>query len=415
MTNSLQVLDSDIPARRETPGMIEVAQSRAAQEVQAAMVVAKRFPRDQNEAFARIMQACKRKALAEQSQYSYPRGGSRIEGPSIRLAEVVLQNWGNCESGIIELERREGESLVMTYAVDLETNARDVKVFTVPHIRERGEGKGGNVMLTDPRDIYELVANQGARRKRACMLAIVPGDIVEAAVDECNRTLKGKNQEPLADRTRQIVASFLDVGVTSDMLVKRLGHVLDVTSEAELVSLRKIYTSLKDSMGKAADWFDVTAEKSDLAEGKQPFGFKKQAEEKKAAETPESPASARPEMATLLNSLGTETQTEEAPAGDPSKDPAEPEGFDAALAAEARAREEAEAKKEAPQSEADERRYLLVEIDSLQNKRKMFAASRAGLWKQFCKGNTRDQAEIEQLKKLLGHLRTVAGGQGNLI
>lgn len=401
MTNGLQVLDPDIPARRETPGMIEVAQSRAAQEVQAAMVVAKRFPRDQTEAFARIIQACKRKGLAEQSQYSYPRGGSRIEGPSIRLAEVVLQNWGNCESGIIELERRDGESLVMTYAVDLETNARDVKVFTIPHIRERGEGKGGNILLSDPRDIYELVANQGARRKRACMLAIVPGDIVEAAVDECNKTLKGQNQEPLADRTRQIVASFLDVGVTNDMLQKRLGHVLDVTSEAELVGLRKIFTSLKDGMSKAADWFDVSAEKPDLTEGKQPFGFRKKAEEGKPEDKPESPA--RP-----AGSIGT-------PADSVVEDAATTTAGDVSLEAEARAREEAEARQQAPQADANEPRYLLVEIDSVENKRKMSAAARAGLWKQHCGASTREQATVEQLKRLLGHLKTVSGGQGSLV
>ena len=41
----------------------EIASSRAAQEVQAAMVVAKRFPRDVTAAVTRIMETCRRKAV----------------------------------------------------------------------------------------------------------------------------------------------------------------------------------------------------------------------------------------------------------------------------------------------------------------------------------------------------------------
>lgn len=45
----------------------EMMISRQAQEVQAAMVVAKRFPRDEIEANNRILNACKRKSLAERA------------------------------------------------------------------------------------------------------------------------------------------------------------------------------------------------------------------------------------------------------------------------------------------------------------------------------------------------------------
>ena len=39
----------------------EMMVSRQAQEVQAAMVIAKKFPRNEVESFNRIMQACKRR------------------------------------------------------------------------------------------------------------------------------------------------------------------------------------------------------------------------------------------------------------------------------------------------------------------------------------------------------------------
>jgi hypothetical protein len=293
------------------------------------MLAAKKFPRDVNAAYSRILQGCKRKALAEQSAYAFPRGGSKVSGPSIRLAEHLAQNWGNFESGVIELERREDESSAMAYAWDLETNSRDVKVFTVKHIRDRGESKGGSQQLTEQRDIYELVANQGARRKRACILSLIPGDIVDAAEAECDKTLKGDNSEPLIDRVRKMASAFLEIGVTTDMLEKkRLGHVLDATDENELVALRKIYVSLRDGMSKREDWF--AQDPSEQPTGKQGFGFKKPSEEKPKGKVAEKKADAPPPVQYPTASEATIASQREA-------------DDESALAAEAQAREKAEA------------------------------------------------------------------------
>ena len=244
---------------------MSVAQQRAVAEVQGAMVVAKKFPRDQNAAYAAIIQSCRRPSLAEAAIYSYPRGGTKIEGPSIRLAESIAQNWGNIDFGIIELSQADGESTVMAYAIDLQTNTRQTKVFCVPHVRRSGKQ---NVALDDPRDVYEMVANQGARRLRACILGVIPGDIVDAAVEECNKTLQGKSAVPLADRIRQMVTAFSDFGVSQAMLEMRLKHKIDATSETELVSLKKIYVSLRDGMSKREDWFDPSLPAAEPQTGK---------------------------------------------------------------------------------------------------------------------------------------------------
>jgi len=149
--------------------LIAVEQSRAQHEVQAAFVIAQRFPRDEAAAFSRIMKSCDRPFLAEQAMYAYPKGGKVINGPSIRLAEVLLQNWQNCEAGIKELSQSNGVSVAEAFAIDYQTNTRISKTFHVPHTIGT---KSGPKKLTDPRDIYELVANQGARRMRACILSI---------------------------------------------------------------------------------------------------------------------------------------------------------------------------------------------------------------------------------------------------
>lgn len=250
---------------------LESSVARASQEVQAAMVIAKKFPRDETAAFTRIMNACKRKGLAESALYAYPRGGTTVTGPSIRLAEALVQNWGNVDFGIIELEQKNGESQVMSYAWDLETNTRQTKVFAVKHERK---ANGAIKKLDDPRDIYEMVANQGARRLRACILGVIPGDVVDAAVEACDTTLKTGNKEPLIDRVRKMVGVFQDYGVTQPMIEGRLGHNLDAISEQEFVNLRKIFVSIKDGAAKRDDFFKpdgagATADpKKMFAEGK---------------------------------------------------------------------------------------------------------------------------------------------------
>ena len=255
-----------IEAKKTTTEMMV---SRQAQEVQAAMIVAKKFPRDEIESFNKILRACQRKSLAEQSMYEYPRGGQKVTGPSIRLAEALAQNWGNLDYGIIELEQKEGESQIMAYAWDLETNTRQTKIFSVPHIRNT---KQGNKKLTDPRDIYELVANQGARRLRACILGVIPGDVIDAAIEQCEVTLKSNNTEPLIDRVRKMVKVFEDnFSVTKEMLEEFLGCSSEAFSENDFIRLRKVYGSLKDGMAKREDYFKIKpAEKSAFEVGKAP-------------------------------------------------------------------------------------------------------------------------------------------------
>jgi len=235
----------------------EMMVSRQAQEVQAAMVIAKRFPRNEIESYNRIMQACRRKGLAEQAMYEYPRGGTKVVGPSIRLAEAMAQNWGNIDFGIMELEQKNGESQVMAYAWDLETNTRQAKIFTVPHIRST---KKGNVPLTDPRDIYELIANQGARRVRACILGIIPGDVQEAAVEQCNKTLLEGEEKPVIDIVRDMAAIFQkEFSVPLEAIEGYIGCKSEAFSMNDLIRLKRVYKSLKDGMAKREDFFSLKA------------------------------------------------------------------------------------------------------------------------------------------------------------
>ncbi|EAC2500099.1 TPA_asm: hypothetical protein GD612_08705 [Listeria monocytogenes] len=255
--------------------MAHATASREMEEVKGQIFMAQNFPRNQYQAEIRILEACKRLRLAETAIYQYPRGGQKVIGPSIRLAEVLAQNWGNISFGVKELERNDHESTAMAYAWDAETNTRTEKIFTVPHKRTT---KKGTQMVTDERDIYELVANMGSRRLRACLLSVIPGDIVEAAMQQCNETLRnGGGEKPLKDRVGAMLTYLKEqFGVTQSQVEKRFGYKTDSFTEYDLVQTKNIINSIKDGMSKIEDWFDkdlptkTDSSKSELAKELEP-------------------------------------------------------------------------------------------------------------------------------------------------
>ena len=287
--------------------MTEVKSQREASEIQAMVFMAKQFPRNQIQAADRILNACTRQTLADSAVYSYPRGGQNVEGPSIRLAEVLAQNWGNLDFGIRELSQENGVSTVEAYAWDLETNVRQAKVFQVAHKRM---AKGGTKTLTDPRDIYEMVANQGSRRLRACILSIIPGDIVEAALSQCSITQAasvGATPEEIKETIRKLTATMEKFGITAENIQDRYQCRLEAIRPAQIVELRKIYTSLKDGMSKPSDWFVIQEVKeSDAQDLNAMVGGAAAIEEKPEATTEATkPTPTEEQFAALVEAIST--------------------------------------------------------------------------------------------------------------
>ena len=249
--------------REQNGGAIAaVGEAREIAEVKAAMAVAQMYPRDQRKAMDRILNACARPTLAEKAQYAFARGGQDITGPSIRLAETIAQGWGHLQYGMRELSNVGGASEVEAYCWDLESNVRKSIQFTVSHVRNT---KKGSYALTDSRDIYENVANNGARRVRACILAIVPGDVVEAAEQACEQTLRAK-VDISPERIAKLLEAFAAFGVDKEAIEKKIQRRMDSILPAQVVSLGRIYNSLRDGMSKPHEWFDVTNEAPKMPE-----------------------------------------------------------------------------------------------------------------------------------------------------
>jgi len=245
--------------------------AKAIAEVQGAIMVAKQFPRDENLAVEKILTSCKMMRLAEHAIYSYPKGGTQVKGGSIRLMESIARAWGNIDYGILEISQEDGASVIESFAWDKENNIRVAKRFKVKHVRDKNNFKTGEKMhikLTDARDIYEMTANLGVRRMRACLEAVIPAEIVDLAVQACEKTLGGGNGVDLTEKIGNMVKMFKEFKVTENDIKMNLGHNIESIAVNELTKLGGIYNSIKDGMGTAESFFPSMIKKEKPAEGK---------------------------------------------------------------------------------------------------------------------------------------------------
>lgn len=265
--NEVMVNGANAPSGVKAPmnninqGTVAIEASRAIAEAQGKLIIAKNFPRDEVQAYARAMEACQRPAMAEKAFYSFPRGKQTVEGPTIRFAEELARCWGNVDYGIKELSQDDGKSEMQAYAWDLETNTQSVQNFTNPHQRE---AFGKMQTLTSQRDIYENNANMATRRLRSRILAVLPSWFVDGAINECKKTLAGQNETPLIDRVKNMVVQFAKIGVTQEQIERRLKRKIDTMTAEDFVEYIGIFNALKNGESKVADWFETEKEAAEL-------------------------------------------------------------------------------------------------------------------------------------------------------
>jgi hypothetical protein len=236
-------------------------QSREIADLQVTYLMAQQFPRDEVTAMDKILLAFTRTLLAEKSQYEYSKGGTEIRGASIKAMEAIAAAWGNVDAAWRERSRGVDSrgvpySEVEAVAVDLQSRTRKRISFIVPHWRDTRQG---GYALKDERDIYELCANQAQRRVRACLEAVIPSDVVEAAMHQADATLKAK-ADTSPEAMGKMVEAFAPFGVTKEQIEKRIQRRLDAITPMQVVTLKRIYASLRDEMSEPGEWFDMSDE-----------------------------------------------------------------------------------------------------------------------------------------------------------
>lgn len=236
-------------------GELAVPMADTPQDLQAAVVLAKQFPRDEEAACERILKACTRPAFAEAARYLYERDNTDVSGFSIVFAREAARLWSNVRYGFQitgdETERRK----VMAWAWDLESNVRsfaeDVFVKKVPR-RDHGR----TVMKpANERELRELTAARASIMIRNAILTLLPPGVKEEAAIVCKATLTEQaRKEGRADAVPAILETFGRFGVSKEQLEKHLGHPMAKITAEEVADLRSIARAIKDKTAKWSDY-----------------------------------------------------------------------------------------------------------------------------------------------------------------
>lgn len=222
-----------------------IEQSRAAEEVRAAVFMARQFPRTQALSVAMLKEACGQPALAKRAFFSFPRAGGAVNGTTIHLAREIARCWTNLHYGISELRRDDEfrQSEMQAFAWDLESNQRVSTTFIVPHARW---ADGRAKPLEDFRDVYENNANAGSRRVREQIKAVVPGWFWLLGEETCRETLNHGGGVPFAKRQADMLAAWEKWGISREELERQQDRLIADWSPINLAQLEILEASLRN-------------------------------------------------------------------------------------------------------------------------------------------------------------------------
>jgi len=253
--------------------------SKVDAEIRARYALAVMRPRSNLELEQNLLKECERKSFAESALYRVPRGGTHIVGASIRLAETAARLARNIvvESDVIFEDGK--QRIIKVSVCDVEANLTYTQDVTVSKTIERRYVKKDDEIISERSNsgnekVYTIAAPEGeltikqnalvSKAMRNQILRLIPGDIIESAVEACKKTQTDAAVKDPDAAKKSTLKAFAEIGVTAAELAKYLGHSVDALKPEEVVDLRVIYRSIKDGEAK---WTDIVADK-DTKSGK---------------------------------------------------------------------------------------------------------------------------------------------------
>ena len=239
----------------------------ATAEVQAAIIVAMRFPRDEDEAYGKMIKSCKRPTFAEKAVYRFPRGGKEIVGPSVHMAREFARCWRNIRYGFHVISKSDDTCHIRGWAWDMETNAKAEQDATFKLlIYRKQKGGGGRWIKPDERDKRELINKHGAIAERNCLLKLIPSDMIEDFVREVRRNAAATAAQQLDEKRKQIIAAFADYNIEPKQLEAYLGHPLTELTGDDVVRLQEVYAAIRDGQARWSDFASPPKQAGSMAD-----------------------------------------------------------------------------------------------------------------------------------------------------
>lgn len=223
---------------------VSTVQAQDAASVNSQVATARQFPRNLSRAKANINAiVVMDKDTATACGYALPRDGKNVTGPSVHLANIVAQAYGNIrvETKVVEV----GEKTVTCQATawDLETNYA-VRQEVIRKIT----GKSGKRYSED---MIILTANAGCSiARRNAIFSVVPKPLWQGGYEAAQRFIVGdiSDEDKLNKRRKQVIDAMVDAyGITEADILKALGlrQITQIKGE-EIKILIGIGQSIKD-------------------------------------------------------------------------------------------------------------------------------------------------------------------------
>ncbi len=216
-------------------------QDKAMIDIQIA--TAKQYPRNIKRATENVIAIVTMdEATAATCTYSVPRGGKAITGPSVHLAKILAQQWGNMriEAKVVEIGAEQITSQGICF--DLESNLA-IKM----EVKRSIVGKNGRYnqdMITTTGNASNSIALRNA------ILSVIPKSIVDKAYKAAQQTIIGdvSDETKLIARRKQVVDSLKDTyNVTEAEVLASVGKAaLSHLTADDLVTLIGVGTAIKE-------------------------------------------------------------------------------------------------------------------------------------------------------------------------
>lgn len=234
------------------------AQDKAVIDMQIA--TAKKYPRNVqravNNSIAIITMDL---GTAQSCGYSLPRGGKPITGPSVHLAKILAQNWGNMriEAKVVAVDDKHVTSQAVAF--DLENNLA-IKVEVKRSIVGRS-GRYNDDMIT-------VTGNAGnAIALRNAILTVIPKGVVDKCYNTAKHMITGdvSDETKLIAKRKQVVDGLKDTfSVTEKEVLSAIGkQSINHITPDDIVVLIGVGQAIRDGDTTVEQAFKKQPEASD--------------------------------------------------------------------------------------------------------------------------------------------------------
>lgn len=174
--------------------------------------------------------------------YSVPRGGKSITGPSVHLAKIIAQQWGNMriEAKVVEIGARDITSESVCF--DLENNLA-IKTQVKRSIMGK-TGRYSDDMITVTGNAANSIAMRNA------ILSTVPKGVVDRVYNAAKKFIIGdvSDETKLMNRRKKVIEALRDTySVTETEILSAIGKAaIEHVTPDDIMVLIGIGTAIKD-------------------------------------------------------------------------------------------------------------------------------------------------------------------------